>query len=307
MKSIKKTAVIVGIAVILLITYQITASRVGNAANDKSPHNLWEVGAEDIDEITIQYPEEKGEKLVFTKGQDTWKLTEPIGLKYNQALADGLPLSLAYLTSEKKVADEKADVSEFGLDTPISIKFKTTDGKMHELLIGNKTSTKESYYFRTGENNGIYTISAEKAESILLTAKTVRDKNVLDLQKEQRLKVLADEIKSLTVEKNGKTVLAVKRNENGEWEPSQNADLADKAADAVVRVLAVEFMEDHAKDLKKYGLKPPLYSIEFENKQGRKKLLIGEEKVKNEEFFAGVEGSDEVFSLSQKGFEFIKE
>ncbi|WP_368491185.1 DUF4340 domain-containing protein [Clostridium sp. BJN0013] len=76
--------------------------------------------------------------------------------------------------------------------------------------------------------------------------------------------------------------------------------------DAVSKVLALEFIDDNPANFDKYGLKNPLYSLEFENSKGIKKLYIGNEK-EGSEYYARVEGSNDVFSLSEEGFTFLDE
>lgn len=309
-----KNALILLVIVILLSTIYFV---IGKKKSIENLSNASKTGGIKIlnfklDTITEIDINNKEEKLVFLKSENKWKLSSPSDIKYDQTAADSLPLGMFYLEASKIVSEKATDIAQYGLDNPSSISVQITDGSLTILDIGNLTSSKDSYYSKIQGNDNIYIIDKNKIDSVLLTKKRIKDKNVLSLRRELRLQMLAEDIVNLTMEKNEKLVFsAVKNTDTGTWSltsPLQSTIDKDKInpiLNSISKVLALEFIDDNPANLDKYGLKKPAYSIEFQNSTGRKKLLIGYEKDIGSTFYAMVEGSNDVFSLDEVGFNFL--
>lgn len=313
MKLYRNAITLLAVVLLLGATYFVTNNKK-NADNLESSSQsetikVLNLNPDTIHEIVIEH---QNERLVFLKKENKWMLTEPSNINYDQVLADGLPLSILYFTASKQITEKADDLAQYGLDNPSIISVKTSDGKSEILEIGKLTSSKDSYYFKNKDSDKIYIIDKTKVDSVLLTSNSIKDKNVLSLKRELQSRMLADDIVSIVMQKDGKLVLSARKNKEGDsWSlAAPEAGDLDKSKmtpvlNAISKVLALEFIDDNPANLDKYGLKSPKYSLEFENSTGRKKLLIGEEKVNGKEFYAKVEGENDVFSLNIAGFNFL--
>lgn len=313
MKLYRNAFILLAVVVLLGAVYFVTSrkSAAENLQNFSQTNTIkvLNLNTDTIKEIDIEH---KKERLVFLKKENKWTLAEPSDLKYDQTLADGLPLSIFYFTASKVIEEKANDLAQYGLDNPSVLSVKTEDGKLGILEIGNQTSSKDSYYLKIKDSDKVYIIDKTKVDSILLTPKSIKDKNVLSLRRELQSRKLADDIVSLSMEKNSNLVFTARKNENdGSWsltspvEGNVDKGKISPILNAISKVLALEFIDDNPANLDKYGLKKPNYSLEFENSAGKKKLLIGDEKETGSEFYAMVEGNKDVFSLNEAGFNFL--
>ncbi|MGV8906565.1 MAG: DUF4340 domain-containing protein [Acetobacterium sp.] len=313
MKLYKNALILLAVVVLLGTAYFIINGKNSDGnSQDLSQANTIQVLNVNIDTMSEIDIEHNNERLVFVKNENKWTLTEPANINYDQGLADGLPLSILYFTASKVITEQTNDLSQYGLDNPSVVSVKTTDGKTVILEIGNLTSSKDSYYLKNKDSDKVYIIDKAKVDSILLTLKSIKDKNVLNLERDLQSTILADDMISLSLEKDGELVFSARKNEaDGKWsliapvqENVDNSEIAPILA-AISRVMALEFIDVNPEELNQYGLVNPQYSLEFENATGRKKLLIGDEKETGTEFYAMVEGQNDVFSLNEAGFNFL--
>lgn len=310
MKLYKNAVILFFAAVLLLIVYLIIGTKSSNNNSEtENKINIITLDTKNITEVDIY---NKKDTFVYKKIKNTWKLTDPSDIKYDQAVADGLPLCIYYAAASKKVCDNAKNLEQYGLKGPSEVTLKTNDGKQNVLEIGNLNSTKDSYYVKLNSSNAVYVMDKNKIEALLLTRNIVKDKNVLSFRREFRPKMLAQDIKEVTLEKNGTLVFSAKKDAaTGNWtivspiEANADKNKITPVLNAISKVLALEFIDDSADNYSKYGLKNPAYSIEFKNSQGTKKLYIGNEKEKDSEYYARVEGSNDVFSIDEEGFNFL--
>jgi len=312
MRQYRNLAAVIVIAVILAGIYYLVSNKDSlegqEAKSGSNTIKVMEIQLEQITEIDI---DNKGEKFVLVKGPDKWSLTEPANIKYEQTVVEGMPLNLLYLSAAKVVTEKLDDPVEYGLAQPATISIKSVDGETRVLKIGNLTSTKDGYYAQAAGSEKVYTISPKTAASLLLTKNSIKDRNVLSLADNKKLYTRADDIKSLTLEREGVRVFSAQKDSEGKWlvtSPKKtiiDVSRINPILNAIVRVLALEFIDGNPADLVKYGLSKPAYGLEFEDSIGRKKLLIGDEKKAGSEFYATVEGSKDVFTLDETGFDFL--
>ncbi len=310
MKQTRNMILIVITAVLLFGAYFLLRDHPADspASERDTPVKLLDISAEDIGEITIQH---NGIKFVLKKDGDGWKLTEPSDIHYDKSLISGLPLSLHYISVKKFIGENADGLAKYGLDKPAILSVEAAGGKSDVLEVGNLTATKDSYYLKRKGSDRIYTVDTAAIRPFLLTKAGIRDKNVLSSKDYKKLFVRKDEITSLTFERSGEIVFSAVRKEGGSWKlvsPAKGwleGGRLEPVLDAVVRIVAVDFVDDSNADLEKYGLDKPAYSLEFENADGKKKVLIGREKVAKKEFYALVDGSEDIFTLDETGYDFL--
>ena len=101
MKTPKVAFILSGTAFTLLIIYLVLLMLFNYYEQRAGDSAIWNISAEDISRVTIKHPGENGDNLIFEKTEEgSWTLSSP-AIPYDQALADGLSLSLAYIAAEK--------------------------------------------------------------------------------------------------------------------------------------------------------------------------------------------------------------
>ncbi|MDP4179234.1 MAG: DUF4340 domain-containing protein [Bacillota bacterium] len=307
MKFYKNAVILLIIVVILSVTYFISTRKASNTT-EADKIKIFNFNVEDIKKIEIN---NKGDKLLFQKESNKWALIQPSDIIYDESAANGLPLNIFYITANKLITEKSNDIAQYGLDNPALVSISTSNNKTDILEIGNLTSSKDNYYAKLKESNKIYTIDKNKIDSILFTKKTIKDKNVLSFRRELRPKTLAEDITSVTLQKNNSIVFSAKKNtDDDSWlivspiNTKADKNQISPVLDAISKVLALEFIDDNPANFDKYGLKSPAYSLEFQNSNGIKKFYIGSQKNSNE-YYARVEGSNDIFTLDSEGFNFL--
>lgn len=307
-----KNAIFLFLVVALLSIIYFIILRKNNIENNiqtQNKINILTLDSNDISEIDI---DNKKDIFVYKKIKGIWKLTQPSDIRYDQAVADGLPLSIFYASASKKISDNEHNLEQYGLKNPAVITLKESNLKQNVLKIGKLNSTKDSYYVKLDNSSAVYIMNRAKVESILLTKNKVKDKNVLVFRRELRPKMLAEDITEVTLEKNSILVFSAKKNIDTEaWaivsplEVKADKNKVTQVLNAISKVLALQFVDDNADDFSQYGLKNPSYSLEFRNSKGVKKLYIGNQIENGSEYYARVEGSNDVFTIDAEGFIFL--
>ena len=276
-----------GIAAALLITYVIAQGAVWLLASYRNNPALWDVSAADMMRITII---NRGEELVFENSAiNGWELVLPAGIPYDKAIAEALPLTLAALKAEKAI--NAAPLSDFGLDQPVIIRVfaRTSSAGAHvhtaeaapgqfteteyELLLGDENSDGSSRYFSIQPKTRIYTMDAATAGALALDSLSVRDKNVLNLNRSLRLADIAAKITTIRV--------------NGEQHPELSAALARLNADRFIGEIPFEAE----------------LVVEFDYSGEARTLYLGAPSPDGEYYYAKTPDSDVVFTVLRRGLD----
>jgi hypothetical protein len=278
-----------GIAAALLIACVIARGNVWLAAY-RNNSRLWDVSAADMARITII---NRGEELVFGNSPiKGWELVLPEGIPFDKATAESLPLTLAALKAEKAI--DAALFSGFGLDQPVLIRAlaRTSNAGAHvhtaeaapgqfteteyELLLGGENSDNSSRYFSVNgkrTKGRIYTMDAATASALALDSLSVRDKNVLNLNRSLRLADIAAKITTIRV--------------NGEQRPELSAALARLNADRFIGEIPFEAE----------------LVVEFDYSGEARTLYLGAPSPDGEYYYAKTPDSDVVFTVLRRGLD----
>lgn len=113
------------------------------------------------------------------------------------------------------------------------------------------------------------------------------------------------DVSQIEIDKKGAEVVALDKGSDGKWEITAPEKLsADQdAVTGVISAVAVlnseRVVEDHAIDLKQYGLADPLVKIELTTKDGKsQKLLLGDDTPTGNAVYASVSGDPRVFTIA---------
>lgn len=304
MRKYAKPIILVLIAALLGGAYFYATTRKDKSADPSKPASesvkIYELDSKKVSEVTI---EREDGKYVFQKVGDNFQMVSPTDFHADSSKVSSIVTNVSTVYADKVVEDNATDTSKYGFNKPVRITVKY-DGGVKELEIGDMNSTKDSYYIKEKGSNKVYTIGTYTVDAINVSKNDLRDKTLFTVKPE--------DITGLSLSRGGSLVFTSKKGGDGQWslvEPIEgNADSTSMTtiATAVSSISSyVSFIEDKPADLDKYGLKNPLYSIGFETASGKKTLLLGTEKTKDQETYAKLADSPQVFTINPSALTFL--
>lgn len=243
-------------------------SREARAKREK----LFTVEAEKIDELTVKAV--NGDVTKLTKTGDTWKIVSPAALAVDPAEVSAITTALAGLEQEKVVEENPPSLKEFTLDPArISITFHSAgETGTHRLDVGVKTPLGENLYAKLEGKPAVFLIGSYREDALNKSTFSLRDKTVLTFDREGANFLKID---------NGKAPIVIARTDKI-WRLSTPIDAAADftVVDGLVGRLYQSRMkayvtDDGTKDLKKYGLDKPQYTVTIGAGSARSELAIG--------------------------------
>jgi len=118
-----------------------------------------------------------------------WHMVEPVDFPADTFGADSLASTLATLGSES-VLEDAGPPEEYGLGDGARVVRFSAGGKEHELRLGKDSPVGQNTYASTGSGS-IYTIARYKAASFDKRPDDLRDKRVLDFDRESIRRIVA--------------------------------------------------------------------------------------------------------------------
>ncbi|HPD00608.1 MAG TPA: DUF4340 domain-containing protein [Acetivibrio sp.] len=300
MKLYRNIVILVVVLVALIGAYLIVKPLVGTEEEVSTRIEVVEMDSEKVVEVTI---ENSDGKFVFKKNEDQWVMISGGDFVIDTYRIDSIVSNVCDLYAYKIVEENPEDLGLYGLDKPVLVSVKTSEGETVEIEVGNLTATKQAYYMKKKGENTVYTIP-DFAGEVLSSRKTdLRNKYVLD--------VTSSEVTELVLTKDGKvTFNAVKVPDSG-WtikEPIESGvDMIrlNNALEELVRAEVIDYIEEDAKDLSKYGLDEPSYIVKAAAGNLKVTLLLGDVKENYKEVYGMFEGTNEVFVINPNTLGFL--
>ncbi len=219
------------------------------------------------------------ETLVFEKADKEWSITSPFKEAANGANIDMIKSDFDFLKKEQTFApgDPKIDMKAWELDPPKAvITLKGTDVS-HTIKIGALTANKKQGYVIVDDAKEIYVVGCELYNAVV-------EKKASEFRNKTLLKFDSFAVDRFTLTWQGQDVECAYQDSN--WRVVRPA--ADRAdAEVVNEILRVahdlaikDFVEDAAKDLKKYALDMPQLKLSIvpRGEATAQTLLFGGEK-----------------------------
>ena len=248
----------------------------------KSPIDLRDRSVLNINPETItQIQFEKPEIFNCQKDDGIWNIIDPINISADSYQIESILTGLHDLkVSTFEVDGNKVSslLDNFGLLNPkIKLKITHANGSI-DFDIGSKVinsnidnNNEEDYvYVRSSNIGGIYTVSDKIIELVDKTIHDIRDKRVMDFQREDTIK--------FEIEKGRQRIIAIKLDD--QWELHSNKkSVADTQAVSdllfgVDSLKAESFITNPDQQLSKYGLNPPNMSLKFTIKGEDKPAIL---------------------------------
>ncbi len=302
-----KNVIILAVVMVLLVgalvavnVYKKDDEDSGNAVPTVKLIPLIEAKKEDITEYTI---ENDGNKFTVTHQGTDWVLTYPAGVNYSKIETENMANNAAGISASKVIEENAADLKVYGLDKPTIVSFKTKDGKEQAIEVGSDTPTDEATYVKTKGSNTVYLVDKYSVSSFRVSKYFFWKKEIFDITK--------DDIKSFTLERQGKVAFKVDLNDAKQWyltaplEGVANSGKLQPCLDGLPNLAATSIEEDKPKDLAEFGLDKPTYVMTLDTKKGTQKLYLGSEVIKGQEIYGKLEGSDTIFVLPLGSLDYL--
>lgn len=306
--------IILGVVLALLIGAYVLVSRQKAKTGDDLDFGsdmitIQELESDKVKELTI---ENKNGRFAFVRQtvkendleKKVWVFAESRSMKIESSKVDSVASDMAYVSALKVIEEEAADLSKYGLNKPTTITLKMEDGSVKALEFGDKTPTGDAYYMKKKDEKKVYTASTYKADtSVEFNMGSFMVKGIFP---EDPASIIG-----LTLEKDGNVVFSTKKAAESDWEltaPVAMPAAYDKIGpilESLTKGTKQEYVEGNAADLAKYGLDKPLYAVEVVTAEGKVKVQLGKEKTRNEDLYAKLADSNEVFTMSQSVFNFV--
>jgi len=213
-----------------------------------------------------------GETLRLVKEGQAWKVVAPFAAPADTSAVESLLTSLEKLEADEVVAEQAANLAEYGLDAPSRTITAVVEGASAPFSVqfGAKSPDGSSVYARTGSASKVYLVPQWVEGGF--------DKKPFDLRDRDLLHLKRDDVRSLEVTgPEGSYALA--RTDEGEW--ALTKPVATRAGrwsvDGLLGTIENLRMEqvaaDTATDAKPFGLDPPARAVTLVLKDGATRTL----------------------------------
>ena len=138
----------------------------------------------DFDSSKLSRIENIGEGFALVRNEGNWVLasaTVPVDkVKIEQSMISGKLWSLSSIWAESVIDENPADLSLFGLDNPSGrVLIGDSDGKNVEIIFGNYTPSRTSYYIMLAGEPKVYTLSSYSSDMLRFSLDSIRDKGLM--------------------------------------------------------------------------------------------------------------------------------
>jgi len=274
--------------------------------------------SDEIEQLTVNHLSEeyvavKEKVMEKAEGSDKerevtkWKLVNRNDIKADSSKLSTAAVNFCVITASKIVEESASDLGQYGLGKPDSAKAvgKFSDGAQVTLEIGDKNPTSDGYYIRKDGGNTVYLGSTYSSEKIMIKKTEIADLKLFSLEE-------AD-IARMLMKRGGALLFEATNVGEYKWELDHpviaplNTTAQGMIFPALADVSATEYVELGAKDLGKYGLDNPKYSMLFELREngGTVELILGDDKVVRTSRYAMLGGTRDVFVVNITNFTFL--
>lgn len=292
MRGLTSTLILVVVLAGLGAYIYFVDSKRPAATADGSPatnEKVFTVDADKINELRITY---QGQTSVVKKDGTGWKMTAPAQIEADPPEAIGVATALSNVDIVRVVDDNATNLEQFGLANPaITVEYKTEGGASGTLRLGNKNATQGEMYALKNDEKRVFLVSAYQETSFNRTPFDLRDKKILKFDREK-----AD---SLVLTKGADSIQMARS--GSEWkvtEPVPSRSDYTAIEGFLTRLSSAnmsKLVEEHPKDLAKYGLDKPTMTVTIGAGSAKTVLDVG--KTENGDMFARDASRPMVFTV----------
>lgn len=255
----KSRWILVGVLAVVVATYIWMINQPSETPQEPEQAQipLFGIDQSRIQDIVIR---NQNDHFELTLVDGVWYFKDDMDISVIQPKADGLAYDLSSIVAERLVEENATDLAQYGLDPAVSVVMaRLTDGTEHVFYVGNRVQDAMEYYFKTGNDNNVYTVYIGKGQMFTSVREDFKDKNLTTVSQ--------DQIQSITIKANNKPAVTVEQNfqEDGAavWKVTEpfvwNASTSLVQSEILSRLTgltAVSFVTD--KTMEEMGLDQPL-------------------------------------------------
>lgn len=270
---------------------------------EKRPRRLLNLKTDEIAEIVLSYPQQ--EIRLRKESTGNWVITHPIRAPVDPPIMSGVLTALA--TSEIRKSIEKRpgpdDLRAFGLDQSairVAVTLESSEA-LAPILVGAETPMENLVY-----------VMREGIPEVLLAGAALKaslQKRLYDFRDKRILEVDTETVRGLALE-SSKGHLLLSKKKRDWWIEKPRLLPTDPASIRAMlltlrRVLARDFVEESAGDLKGYGLaKPRLKITLLMEEQGQRKILaFGDARERKDEVYAIADSAGPIYTVYKDVFD----
>jgi hypothetical protein len=238
---------------------------------EEAKKRIFSVEDKDITEITLTYPDRTIAGV--RKGEKQWEFASPAGVEADSDEWEMLASNLSKIDREETVAENAADVAQFGLKDPtVKVSAKTKEGATLEVFFGSENPKKTFNYAKLGSANDVFLTGSNWPKTFTKSVSDLRNKKLLEFE--------ADNIDSVRIAEGSQELEAQKT--GNDWQLKKPIDTKADGGEISSFTSAIGFARansfpDTPVDPKTAGLEPPVMRITLHdgNAKADRTLLIG--------------------------------
>ena len=194
MRIYRNLIILVVVMVVLIGAYVVVDRLKGPEGTGFEEIEVIKLDKEKVLELTV---ENSDGKFVSKKNETEWEYITT-GKKYvvDKTRLDSIASNICDLYANKVVEENAKDLSKYGLDTPVTITAKTSDGQVAQIEVGDLTPTQQGYYIKKKDQKTVYTVAYYTGLMLNASKSDLRNKYIFD--------VTSADVTALAVTKNGK-------------------------------------------------------------------------------------------------------
>jgi hypothetical protein len=257
------------------------------------------------DKRILEFKEDAVKQLIFRgdrkewaleKKGDDWFVDGPKAYRADPAEVGAMLSAVRFMSAQDFIEGERADRKKYGLDRPrLSLTLSFGEGRRDIHFGGSKEQTGE-IYLALDSAPTIYTVRSDAVKMLDKDPLALRDKTILPFSVDQVAKVKIERPKD---------PLALAKSENNNWslEAPKKDSVAQETVTRYLRALrdlkTTRFVEDDAKDLKRFGLDQPSLRISLQTRDGKNlgSLAVGAKT--GSEYYARREDAPAIYAIDE--------
>ncbi|MGE5361819.1 MAG: DUF4340 domain-containing protein [Bacteroidales bacterium] len=271
MKAFRSTLILAAVfAALFGYIYFVELKKPTTPGGEEAKPKLFSVAADKISEITVKSA--AGERTELKKGAGGWEIVQPVQATADATEVGNLTTALATTDVQRVVDENPSDLKQYGLAEPrVDVAFKTTDGKGHQLLIGDKTPTGADLYAKVPGDKKVVLVPAALESTFNRSTFDLRDKTVLKFDRNKVDAVsLASGASGVQMAKTGED-WALKEPVAARADYGSVEGLIGRLQTAQMKAL----VSTDPKDVKEYGLDKPETKVTVRAGSAQSTLEIG--------------------------------
>jgi hypothetical protein len=255
------------------------------------------------DKRILEFKEDAVKQVTFKGGRNDWVLEKkgdgwfvggPKAYRADPAEVGAMLSALRFMSAQDFI--EGADRRKYGLEPPRLRLTLTFGGGQREIHFGGSTGQSGEVYLALDSASTIYRVRSDAVKLL--------DKDPLALRDKTLLPFSIDEVARLKIERPA-DILAFVKSEKNDWrlEAPKKDSVAQESVAHYLRALrdlkATRFVDDDARDLKRFGLDRPQLRVSLETKEGKNAGSLAVGGKTGAEYYARREDASTVYAIDE--------